>query len=65
MKNMTIIDYCVMTSNLWKNLPDVKVTPSENLDSDYRLLLAYFKDIKKRRKKTSAQSRRTKSRYEN
>jgi hypothetical protein len=39
--SQTIIDYVVMSSNLWKNVLVVKVITSENLGSNHRLLKRY------------------------
>jgi hypothetical protein len=42
----TIIDYFVMTRNLWTVLTDIKVIPSESL-GDHRLLVADFRNKRK------------------
>jgi hypothetical protein len=39
----TIIDYSVLTRNLWNILNDIKVTPSISLEGDHRILIANFR----------------------
>jgi hypothetical protein len=45
-KSETIIDYFVMSRNVWTVVTDIKVIPSKSLEGDHRLLVADFRNIK-------------------